>query len=69
VGVGNLIWNSFHYYNFFQISTDFELFKRFQVKVGLTKMCSYKLITTPIANPRELHIGQGVHYDDLKGLH
>jgi hypothetical protein len=32
-------------------------------------MCSYKLIATPIANPRELHIGQGVHYDDLKGLH
>jgi hypothetical protein len=27
--VGNLIWNTFHYCNFFQISTDFELFKRF----------------------------------------
>jgi hypothetical protein len=48
---------------------DFELFKTFQVKVGLTAMCSYKLIATPIANPGELHFGQGVHHDDLQDLH
>jgi hypothetical protein len=27
------------------------------------------MITTPIANPGELHFGQGVHHDDLQGLH
>jgi hypothetical protein len=27
--VGNLIWNTFHFGNFFQISTDFELIQRF----------------------------------------
>jgi hypothetical protein len=68
-GVVNPIWNTFHYYNFFQFNTDFELFKRFHVKVGLTKMCSYKLIATPNANLGELHFGQGVHQDDLQGLH
>jgi hypothetical protein len=47
---------------------DFELFKRFQVKVGLTEMCSYKLIATPIPNPEELHFRQGVHHDYIKGL-
>jgi hypothetical protein len=35
--VENLIWNTFYYCNFFQISTDFEIFKRFQVKVSLTR--------------------------------
>jgi hypothetical protein len=69
VGVGNLIWNNFHHCIFFQISTDFELFKRFHLKVALTEMCSYKLIATPIANPGELYFGQGVHHDDLHGLH
>jgi hypothetical protein len=58
MGVGNPIWNTFHYCNFFQISTDFELFKRFEVKDGLTEMGSYMLIVTPIANPPELHFGQ-----------
>jgi hypothetical protein len=29
MGVGNPIWNTFQYYNFFQIFTDFELFQRF----------------------------------------
>jgi hypothetical protein len=48
---------------------DFELFKRFQVNIGLTEMCSYKLIATPIANPGELHFGQGAHHDDLQGFH
>jgi hypothetical protein len=28
MGVGNPIWNTFQYYNFFQIFTDFELFQR-----------------------------------------
>jgi hypothetical protein len=27
--VGNPIWNTFHYCNFFKNSTDFEIFKRF----------------------------------------
>jgi hypothetical protein len=27
--VGNHIWNTFHYRNFFQIFTDFELFQEF----------------------------------------
>jgi hypothetical protein len=36
LGVGNQIWNTFHNWHFFQIFTDFELFQRFRVKVGLT---------------------------------
>jgi hypothetical protein len=55
--MGNPIWSIFHYCNFFQISTDFELFEKFQVKAGLIEMDSYKLIATPIANPTELHFG------------
>jgi hypothetical protein len=47
---------------------DFELFKRFQLEVGLTEMCSYKLIATPIANPRELHFAQGVFHCVLQSL-
>jgi hypothetical protein len=47
---------------------DFELFKRFQLKVGLTEMCSYKLIATPIANPGELHFPQGVFHCVLQSL-
>jgi hypothetical protein len=66
--VGNPIWNTFPYYIFFQIFTDFEIFKIFRVKAGLTDLCSYKLIATPIANPGELHFGEGVHGDDLQGL-
>jgi hypothetical protein len=31
-------------------------------------MCSYKLITTPIANPGELHFEQGVHHYDLQSF-
>jgi hypothetical protein len=53
--MGNPIWSIFHYCNFFQISTDFELFENFQVKAGLIEMDSYMLIATPIANPTELH--------------
>jgi hypothetical protein len=48
--VGNLIWNIFPYCNFFQISTDFEIFKRFQVKAGLTDLCSYRPIATLFSN-------------------
>jgi hypothetical protein len=29
VGVGNPIWNTFNYCNFFQNSMDFKIFKRF----------------------------------------
>jgi hypothetical protein len=67
--VGNPNWNTFPYYIFFQISMNFKIFKRFWVKAGLTEMCSYKLIATPIANPGELHFGQVVHHYDLQGLY
>jgi hypothetical protein len=43
-------------------------FKRFQVKIGLTEMRSYKLIATPIANPGELHFEQGVHHYGLQSF-
>jgi hypothetical protein len=65
----NPIWNTFYYLNFFQISTDFELFKRFPVKVGLTKLCSHRLIATLIANPSELYFGQEVVHGDPQCLH
>jgi hypothetical protein len=55
--VGNLIYNTFHYCNFFQISTYFELFKRFQVKTGLTDLCSLSLIACLIAITPELLFG------------
>jgi hypothetical protein len=32
-------------------------------------MCSYNMIVTPIANPGKVHFGQGVHHDNLQGLH
>jgi hypothetical protein len=37
---------------------DFELFKRFYVKVGLTGLTSDRLIAMLITNPSELHSGQ-----------
>jgi hypothetical protein len=61
--VGDPIWNTFYYCNIFQISTDFELFKRFRVKAELTELCSHSLIATPITNPPELHFGQVLHGD------
>jgi hypothetical protein len=57
------------YYNFFQIFTDFELFKRFWVNAKLTELCSHRLIATNIANPSELNFGQKVLYGDLQDLH
>jgi hypothetical protein len=66
--IGKQIWNTFHHWHFFQFCPDFEIVIRFWVKAGLTEMCSYKLIATPIVNPGELHFG-GVHHDDLHGLH
>jgi hypothetical protein len=42
--------------------------KRFQIKIGLTEMCPYKLIVTPIATPGELHFEQGVHNYDLQSF-
>jgi hypothetical protein len=68
VEVGNPIWTTFFYYNFFQISMDFELFKRFRVKAGLTEMCSHRLIATPIANPPE-HGNLRCLYYDLVDMH
>jgi hypothetical protein len=56
--LGNQFWNTFHYCNFFQISTDFEIFQRFLVKFELTKMCSDKLNPNTITNPPELNFGQ-----------
>jgi hypothetical protein len=67
--VGNLIYNTFHYYNFFQISTDFEIFKTFQVKTGLTDLCSIGLIATIFSNRPELLFGQGVLHGALQTLH
>jgi hypothetical protein len=55
--VGNPISNTFNYCNFFQISTYFELFKRFQVKTGLTDLCSLRLIACLIAITPELLFG------------
>jgi hypothetical protein len=49
-----------------QISTEFELFKRFQVKAGLTDLCSYRLISTLFPNQPELQFGQGVRLGDLQ---
>jgi hypothetical protein len=69
VAVGNIIWNNFCYCNFIQISTDFELFKRFRVKSELTKLCSHRQIATPIVNPPELHFGQEMLHGDLQYLH
>jgi hypothetical protein len=68
VEVGNLIWNTFYYWHFFQISTDFELLKRFQVKAGLTDLCSNRLIATIFPNRTKFHFGQGVLHGDLQSL-
>jgi hypothetical protein len=69
VGVGNPIWNTFHYGHIFQISTDFEIFKIFQVKTGLTDLCSIRLIATIFSNRLELLFGQGVLHGALQTLH
>jgi hypothetical protein len=69
VDVGNPIWNTFHYCNFYQISTDSKLIKRFWVKVGLTDLCTNRLIATRFPNWPVLHFGQGVLHDDLQSLH
>jgi hypothetical protein len=66
--VGNPIWNTFHYCNFFQISTIFELIKRFRVKADSTDLCSYRLIATNFANQPDLHFGQGLLHGDLQSL-
>jgi hypothetical protein len=48
---------------------DFELFKRFQVKAGLTRFSLARLIATLIANLLEFLFGQEVHHGDIQGLH
>jgi hypothetical protein len=55
--VGNPIWNTFQYCNFFQIFTYFELFQRFRVKSSLTELWSIKLVVTAIETPPELNFG------------
>jgi hypothetical protein len=69
VNVGNPIWNTFCYCNFFQISIDFKIFNRFQVKSSLTELWSIKLVATAIANPPELNFGLGVLHGALKTFH
>jgi hypothetical protein len=61
--------NTFCYYNFLQIATDFELFQRFWAKAGLTELCSHRLIATLIANPLELRFRHKVLHSDLQPLH
>jgi hypothetical protein len=67
--VENPICNTFCYCHFFKIPTNFEWFKRFQVKAGLTELWSHRLIATPIANQTEVHFGQEVCHGDLQCLH
>jgi hypothetical protein len=69
VEVGNPIWNTFCYCNFFQLSTDFEIFNRFRVKSSLTELWSIKLVVTAIETPPELNFGQGVFHCALQTLH
>jgi hypothetical protein len=59
----------FFYCNFFQISTNFEIFNRFQVKSSLTELWSIKLVATAIANSPELNFGLGVLHGTLKIFH
>jgi hypothetical protein len=68
VEVGNSIWNTFDYCNFFQISTDFEIFKRFQVKSSLTELCSLSLMACLIANRSGLPFGHRVLRCDRDGF-
>jgi hypothetical protein len=48
---------------------DFELFKRFRVKAGLTNLRSNRLIATLFLNRSELHFGQGLLHCDLQSLY
>jgi hypothetical protein len=66
--VGNLMWNTFCYLNFFQISMDFELIQIFRFKFELPDICSLWLIGTPIANPPEINFGYEVLHGDLQSL-
>jgi hypothetical protein len=47
------------------ISTDFELFQKFQVKYSLTELWSISLVATAIETSPELHCGQGVLHGAL----
>jgi hypothetical protein len=57
MSVGNSVWNTFTFGNFFQISTDFELIKDSR-KTDLNKLWSDSLIEILIANLSKLHFGQ-----------
>jgi hypothetical protein len=48
------IWNTFCYFNFLQLFTDFEITWRFYFKFELSKNWSVMLIGTTNANPPEL---------------
>jgi hypothetical protein len=69
VKLGNPIWSNFCYCNFFQLSTDFEIFNRFRVKSSLTELWSISLVATAIETSPELHRGQGVLHGALSTLH
>jgi hypothetical protein len=55
--VGNPIFNTFHFVNFFQIFIDFELLKDSR-KTDLNELWSNRLIEIIIANSSKLHFGQ-----------
>jgi hypothetical protein len=63
--VWNLIWNTFHIVNFFQIPTGFELIQDFRK----TNLNGLWLIEILITNPSKLHFGQEVLHGDPKRLY
>jgi hypothetical protein len=67
--LGNPVWSNFCYCNFFQLSTDFEIFNRLRVKSSLTELWSISLVATAIETSPELHCGQGVIHGALRSLH
>jgi hypothetical protein len=67
--VENSIWNTFHYFNFFQNFMNFELIKRFRVNADLTVLSSNRLIATLIANPPDLLLEQEMIHSDVKTMH
>jgi hypothetical protein len=50
------------------MSKYFELFKRFEVKRGLTELWTIKLLATTLANQPGLHFGQSWLHFDLNTL-
>jgi hypothetical protein len=65
--VGNSVWDTFTFGNFFQISTNLELIKDSR-KTDLNELWSDMLIEILIVNPSKLHIGQEVLHGDTQRL-